>query len=57
MYPDAPEKRMPVPGSCTSHSTRMTPRNSQGAGLQWANTLFGELLWKTFNEKPYLLEY
>ena len=23
----------------------------------WANTLFGELLWKTFNEKPYLLEY
>lgn len=26
-------KRMPVPDSCTSHSTRMTPRNSQGAGL------------------------
>ena len=26
-------KRMPVPGSCTSRSTRMIPRNSQGAGL------------------------
>ena len=43
-------KRMPVPDSCTSHSTRMTPEILQGSWFAWANTLFGELLWKTFND-------
>lgn len=33
------------------------PKKFTRSWFAWANTLFGELLWKTFNEKPYLLEY
>lgn len=33
------------------------PKRFTRSWFAWANTLFGELLWKTFNEKPYLLEY
>lgn len=33
------------------------PQNFTRNWFAWANTLFGELLWKTFKEKPYLLEY
>ena len=31
------------------------PKNFTRSWFAWANTLFGELLWKTFNEKPHLL--
>lgn len=31
------------------------PKKFTRKWFAWANTLFGELLWKTFNEKPYLL--
>lgn len=31
------------------------PKKFTRAWFAWANTLFGELLWKTFNEKPQLL--
>lgn len=31
------------------------PKNFTRKWFAWANTLFGELLWKTFNQKPYLL--
>ena len=31
------------------------PKKFTRSWFAWANTLFGELLWKTFNEKPYLL--
>lgn len=33
------------------------PKKFTRSWFAWANTLFGELLWKTFNEKPQLLEY
>lgn len=33
------------------------PKKFTRSWFAWANTLFGELLWKTFNEKPHLLEY
>ncbi len=33
------------------------PKNFTRGWFAWANTLFGELIWKTFKEKPYLLEY
>ncbi|MGC4233702.1 MAG: glycoside hydrolase family 125 protein [Niabella sp.] len=31
------------------------PKNFTRAWFAWTNTLFGELLWKTFKEKPHLL--
>jgi len=31
------------------------PRNFTRSWFAWANTLFGEFLWKTYKEKPYLL--
>lgn len=31
------------------------PRMFTRSWFAWTNTLFGELLWKTFNEKPHLL--
>lgn len=31
------------------------PKNFTRSWFAWSNTLFGELLWKTFNEKPHLL--
>ncbi len=31
------------------------PKKFSRSWFAWANTLFGELLWKTFNEKPQLL--
>jgi len=31
------------------------PKNFTRKWFAWANTLFGELLWKTFTEKPHLL--
>lgn len=33
------------------------PNKFTRSWFAWANTLFGELLWKTFNEKPHLLEF
>lgn len=33
------------------------PKKFTRSWFAWANTLFGELLWKTFNENPTLLEY
>lgn len=32
------------------------PANFTRSWFAWANTLFGELLWKTYSEKPYLLK-
>ena len=31
------------------------PKNFSRSWFAWANTLFGELLWKTYQEKPHLL--
>lgn len=31
------------------------PKNFTRSWFAWANTLYGELLWKTFNERPHLL--
>lgn len=31
------------------------PKNFTRAWFAWANTLFGELLWKTYKQKPHLL--
>lgn len=31
------------------------PKNFTRSWFAWANTLFGELLWKTYQEKPHLL--
>ena len=31
------------------------PKNFTRKWFAWSNTLFGELLWKTLNEKPQLL--
>jgi uncharacterized protein len=31
------------------------PKKFSRSWFAWANTLFGELLWKTYNEKPQLL--
>ncbi|MCH5599168.1 glycoside hydrolase family 125 protein [Niabella ginsengisoli] len=31
------------------------PKNFTRPWFAWANTLYGELLWKTYNEKPHLL--
>ncbi|HTG56048.1 MAG TPA: glycoside hydrolase family 125 protein, partial [Niabella sp.] len=31
------------------------PKKFSREWFAWANTLFGELLWKTFKEKPHLL--
>ncbi len=31
------------------------PKNFTRKWFAWTNTLFGELVWKTFNEKPHLL--
>ena len=31
------------------------PANFSRKWFAWANTLFGELLWKTYKEKPQLL--
>ena len=31
------------------------PKDFSREWFAWANTLFGELLWKTYNEKPHLL--
>lgn len=33
------------------------PRRFTRSWFAWANTLFGELLWNTLNDKPKLLEY
>lgn len=33
------------------------PKNFTRSWFAWANTLFGELLWKTYKEKPHLLEF
>ena len=33
------------------------PKRFTRSWFAWANTLFGELLWKTFTERPHLLEY
>lgn len=32
------------------------PKKFTRSWFAWANTLFGELLWKTFTERPHLLE-
>jgi meiotically up-regulated gene 157 (Mug157) protein len=32
------------------------PNNFTRSWFAWANTLFGEFLWKVYNEKPYLLK-
>lgn len=32
------------------------PRDFSRSWFAWANTLFGEFLWKTYKEKPYLLK-
>ncbi|OAM91032.1 glycoside hydrolase family 125 protein [Termitidicoccus mucosus] len=31
------------------------PKNFTRSWFAWANTIFGELVWKTFNERPHLL--
>lgn len=31
------------------------PTNFTRKWFAWANTLFGEFIWKTYNEKPHLL--
>ena len=36
---------------------RNDPKQFSRAWFAWANTLFGELLWNTLNEKPYLLDF
>ena len=32
------------------------PKKFTRSWFAWANTLFGEFVWKTFNERKYLLE-
>jgi len=32
------------------------PTNFTRSWFAWANTLFGEFLWKTYQEKPHLLK-
>ena len=32
------------------------PKNFTRSWFAWANTLFGEFLWKVYNEKPHLLK-
>ena len=32
------------------------PSNFTRKWFAWSNTLFGELLWKTYNERPGLLK-
>ncbi len=43
------------PASCTRRFTRTTPQKFTRAWFAWANTIFGELVLKTFNERPQLL--
>lgn len=56
MYPDAPENACRYRFMHESFH-KDDPKKFTRSWFAWANTLFGELLWKTFNEKPYLLEY
>ena len=47
-------KHMAEQDSCMNLSIKMILRTSHVNGLR-ANTLFGEFIWKTYNEKPHLL--
>ena len=35
---------------------QIDPKNFTRSWFAWANTLFGEFLWKVYNEKPHLLK-
>ncbi len=46
---------MPEQALCTNLLTKTTSANFTRKWFAWANTLFGEFVWKVYREKPQLL--
>ena len=55
MPPARCKRPMPAPASCTRPSTRTTPNKFTRAWFAWANTIFGELILKSYQERAHVL--